>query len=158
MFCRCRGYLYFFTRVPGIFTRVPALYQGAWFVSHFHYHVLHRTLVAQTRQQICEREFWKIMFHIRAIAFYPFNSVWSSRYILKYDDKNVRKILNVCILITRARILHQSALCVIPCFSKAYFPSVCCELGLGAFLGWWPPSTMWAGPLIFLWPPLEMSE
>ena len=25
MFCRCRGYLYFFTRVPGIFTRVPVL-------------------------------------------------------------------------------------------------------------------------------------
>ena len=25
MFCQCRGYLYFFTRVPGIFTRVPAL-------------------------------------------------------------------------------------------------------------------------------------
>ena len=57
MFCRCRGYLYFFTRVPGIFTRVPALYNGAWFVSHFHYRVFHRTLVAQTRQQICEREF-----------------------------------------------------------------------------------------------------
>ena len=35
MFCRCRGYLYFFTRVPGIVTRVPALYRGAWFVSHF---------------------------------------------------------------------------------------------------------------------------
>ena len=35
MFCRCRGYLYFFTRVPGIFTRVPALYKGAWFVYHF---------------------------------------------------------------------------------------------------------------------------
>ena len=57
MFCRCRGYLYLFTRVPGIFTRVPALYKGAWFVSHFHYRVFHRTLVAQTRQQTCEREF-----------------------------------------------------------------------------------------------------
>ena len=45
MFCRCRGYLYFFTRVPGIFTRVPVLYKGAWFVSHFHYRVFHRTLV-----------------------------------------------------------------------------------------------------------------
>ena len=56
MFCRCRGYLYFFTRVPGIFTRVPELYKGAWFVSHFHYLVFHRTLVAQTRQQTCERE------------------------------------------------------------------------------------------------------
>ena len=57
MFCRCRGYLYFFTRVPGVFTRVPALYKGAWFVSHFHYRVFHRTLVAQTRQQTCGREF-----------------------------------------------------------------------------------------------------
>ena len=57
MFCRCRGYLYLFTRVPGIFTRVPALHKGAWFVSHFHYRVFHRTLVAQTRQQTCEREF-----------------------------------------------------------------------------------------------------
>ena len=55
MFCRCRWYLYFFTRVPGIFTRVPALYKGAWFVSNFHYRVFHRTLVAQTRQQTCER-------------------------------------------------------------------------------------------------------
>ena len=25
--------------------------------------------------------------------------------------------------------------------------------GMGAFLRWWPPSIMWAGPLIFLWPP-----
>ena len=57
MFCRCWGYLYFFTRVPDIFTRVPALYKGAWFVFHFHYRVFHRTLVAQTRQQTCEREF-----------------------------------------------------------------------------------------------------
>ena len=57
MFCRCRGYLYFFTRVPGIFTRVPVLYKGAWFVSHFHHRVFHRTLVAQTRQQTCEQEF-----------------------------------------------------------------------------------------------------
>ena len=57
MFCRCRGYLYFFTRVPGIFTRVPALYKGAWFVSHFHYRVFHRTLAAHTTQQTCEREF-----------------------------------------------------------------------------------------------------
>ena len=30
--------------------------------------------------------------------------------------------------------------------------------GLRAFLNWWPPSTMWAGPLIFLWPPPGMSE
>ena len=30
--------------------------------------------------------------------------------------------------------------------------------GLGAFLSWWPPSTMWAGPLIFLWPPPGVSE
>ena len=36
---------------------------------------------------------WKIMFHVRAIALYPFNTVWNSRYILKYDDKNVRKVL-----------------------------------------------------------------
>ena len=57
MFCRCRGYLYFFTRVPGIFTRVPVFYKGAWFVSHFHHRVFHRTLVAQTRQQTCEQEF-----------------------------------------------------------------------------------------------------
>ena len=57
MFCRCRRYLYFFTRVPGIFTRIPVLYKGAWFVSHFHYRVFHRTLVAQTRQQTCEQEF-----------------------------------------------------------------------------------------------------
>ena len=57
MFCRCRGYLYFFTRVLGILTRVPALYKGAWFASHFHYRVLHRALLAQTRQQTCEREF-----------------------------------------------------------------------------------------------------
>ena len=35
MFCRCRGYLCFFTRVPGIFTTVSALHKGAWFVSHF---------------------------------------------------------------------------------------------------------------------------
>ena len=35
----------------------------------------------------------KIMFHVRAIALYPFNAVWNSRYILKYDDENVRKIL-----------------------------------------------------------------
>ena len=57
MFCWSRRYLYFFTRVPRIFTRVPALYKGAWFVSHFHNRVFHRTLVAQTRQQTCEREF-----------------------------------------------------------------------------------------------------
>ena len=29
------------------------------------------------------------------------------------------------------------------------FSSRCC--GLGAFLRWWPPSTMWAGPLIFFY-------
>ena len=26
--------------------------------------------------------------------------------------------------------------------------------GLGAFLSWWLPSTVWEGPLIYLWPPL----
>ena len=30
--------------------------------------------------------------------------------------------------------------------------------GLGAFLRWWPPSSMWADPLIYLWPPPGMSE
>ena len=29
---------------------------------------------------------------------------------------------------------------------------------LGAFVRWRPPSAMWVGPLIFLWPPLGMSE
>ena len=57
IFCQCRGYLYFFTRVPCIFTRVPALYESAWFVSHLHYGVFHRTQGAQTRQQTCEQEF-----------------------------------------------------------------------------------------------------
>ena len=57
MFCGCRGYLHFFMRVPSIFTRVPALYKCAWFVSRFHNRVFHRTLVAQTKQQNCEREF-----------------------------------------------------------------------------------------------------
>ena len=70
MFCRCRGYLYFFTRVPGIFTRVPALYKGAWFVYHFHYRVFHRTLVAQTRQQtreICNEELCFMSEQLRCI-------------------------------------------------------------------------------------------
>ena len=44
-----------------------------------------------------------------------------------------KKYKNICILIIRARILHQSVLRVIPCSDKAYFPSVCCELGLGTF-------------------------
>ena len=35
---------------------------------------------------------WRIMFHVRAIALYPFNTMWNSRYILNYDDENVRKI------------------------------------------------------------------
>ena len=30
--------------------------------------------------------------------------------------------------------------------------------GLGDFLRWWPPSTRWAGPSIYLWPPPRMSE
>ena len=30
--------------------------------------------------------------------------------------------------------------------------------GLGAFLRWWPPSAMWVGPLIYLWPPPGMTE
>ena len=67
------------------------------------------------------------------------------------------------------------ALRAIPCFNKAYFPKVCCELGLGGWglgVGGWGGGgvgggggggggaflTMWAGPLIFLWPPPEMSE
>ena len=33
-----------------------------------------------------------------------------------------------------------------------------CGWGLGGFLRWWPPSTMWAGPLIYLWPPPGKSE
>ena len=33
-----------------------------------------------------------------------------------------------------------------------------CGWGLGAFLRWWPPSTMWVDPLIYLWPPPGMSE
>ena len=31
-------------------------------------------------------------------------------------------------------------------------------VGLGAFIRWWPPSIMWAGLLIYLWPPPGMSE
>ena len=42
--CLCfvgvEGTCIFFTRVPGIFIRVPVLYKGAWFVSFFHYCVL----------------------------------------------------------------------------------------------------------------------
>ena len=30
--------------------------------------------------------------------------------------------------------------------------------GWGLFLRWWSPSVMWAGPLIYLWPPPGMSE
>ena len=30
--------------------------------------------------------------------------------------------------------------------------------GGGGVLRWWPPSTMWAGPLIYSWPPPGMSE
>ena len=32
----------------------------------------------------------------------------------------------------------------------SYLPRGC---RLGTFLRWWPHSTMWAGPLIYLWPP-----
>ena len=32
------------------------------------------------------------------------------------------------------------------------------SLGVRAFLRWWPPSTIWAGPLIILGPPSGMSE
>ena len=35
---------------------------------------------------------WRIMFHVRAVALYPCNTMWNSRYILNYDDENVRKI------------------------------------------------------------------
>ena len=33
-----------------------------------------------------------------------------------------------------------------------------CGWGLGDFLRWWPPSIMWTGSLIYLWPPPGMSE
>ena len=33
-----------------------------------------------------------------------------------------------------------------------------CGWGLGDFIRWWPPSTMWAGPLIYFWPPPGMSS
>ena len=61
MFCQCRRYLYFFMRIPGIFTKVPALYEGAGIVSHSH-HMFHRTLRAKTRQQTCEREYYNEKF------------------------------------------------------------------------------------------------
>ena len=32
-----------------------------------------------------------------------------------------------------------------------------CGWGLRAFLRWWPPSIMWAGPLIYFWPSPGMS-
>ena len=30
--------------------------------------------------------------------------------------------------------------------------------GLGGFLRWWPPSTMWVGPIIFLWWSVHITE
>ena len=91
MFCRCRGYLYFFTRVPGIFTRVPVLYKGAWFVSHFHHRVFHRALVAQTRQQTCEREFCNEKLCLMSEQLRCIHLILCE--ILKYDDENMPKIL-----------------------------------------------------------------
>ena len=48
MFCRCRGTSILFTRIPDISIRVPELYEGDRFVSHFHYCAFQRTLGAQT--------------------------------------------------------------------------------------------------------------
>ena len=42
--------------------------------------------------------------------------------------------------------------------SKVIAQDTPCGWGLEAFLRWWPPSTMWAGPLIFLWPSMGMAE
>ena len=38
------------------------------------------------------------------------------------------------------------------------YSTVICGCGVEAFLRWWPPSAMWADPLIYLWPPPGMSE
>ena len=61
-----------------------------------------------------------------------------------------------------------SLLWKIPCYARTwlYQPDVgstdlshkFCGWGLAAFIRWWPPSTMRAGPLICLWPPPGMSE
>ena len=37
--------------------------------------------------------------------------------------------------------------------SATPFSQCSCGWELEAFLRWWPPSTVWVGPLVFLWPP-----
>ena len=37
--------------------------------------------------------------------------------------------------------------------SATPFSQCSCGWELEAFLRWWPPSTMWAGPWVFSWPP-----
>ena len=50
---------------------------------------------------------------------------------------------------------------IVPSYAVIWFPMGLYShrgWGLGAFLRWWSPSTMWAGLLIYLWPPPGMSE
>ena len=54
------------------------------------------------------------------------------------------------------RCLPSSSLHVLGTFGSLSKRHISFQLSgwvLGAFLGWWPPSAMWVGPLIFLWPP-----
>ena len=46
-------------------------------------------------------------------------------------------------------IIHDMVLMIY----KKNIPPRLCGLGLGAFVRWWPTSAMWAGPLIYFWPP-----
>ena len=62
-----------------------------------------------------------------------------SMYFREYVCRFSRKLHYFCIL----GVSHLNV------FWNNFFSS---QWGLGDFLIWWPPSTMWADPLIYLWP------
>ena len=94
MFCRCRGYLYFFHEGTWHIYEGTCVVQGCLICFSFSSpRVSPNFGGANEATNLWTRIlWWRIMFHVRATALYPFNTMWNSSYILNYDDENVRKI------------------------------------------------------------------
>ena len=76
---------------------------------------------------------WRIMSHVRAIVLYPFNTMWNSRYILNYDDENVRNIQKHLHFNHKGTYIESECAACYPVFQQSLFPFSLLWVGFGGF-------------------------
>ena len=92
----------------------------------------------------------------------PLSEQWWLDYQRIYASLGLNELTMLVDLVwgttTEAMVSSSQLMWSIAIILPGLFPIVLWVVFCFFFLRWWPPSTMWVGPLIILWPPPGMSE